>query len=73
MDQGSKLYPVEVKAGKTIASDSFRGLDYWNNLANADPRDSYLIYANTEKQTRKKGNVLGWKDASKLITTILQK
>lgn len=70
IDQGSKLYPLEIKAGKSIASDSFRGLDYWNDIANADPRDSYLIYADEEKQIRKQANVLGWKDASSLITTI---
>ena len=73
LDEGSKLYPIEIKAGKKIASDSFRGLDYWNNLAKGNPRDSYLIYTNKEKQIRQKGNVIGWKDASKLITTILQK
>ncbi|MFC1842385.1 ATP-binding protein [Candidatus Dependentiae bacterium] len=73
LDHGSKLYSVEVKAGKSIASDSFRGLDYWNNLAKGDPSDSYLIYANNERQIRKKGNVIGWKDASSLVTDILQK
>jgi len=72
LDQGSKLYPVEIKAGKNIASDSFRGLDYWNKFANVNPCDLYLIYANNEKQIRKKGNVNGWKDASTLIKNILQ-
>ena len=73
LDEGSKLYPIEIKAGKTVVSDSFRGLDYWNKLAGADPRNSYLVYANQEKQIRKKGNVIGWQDASSLISDILQK
>lgn len=73
LDQGTKLYPVEIKAGKSIASDFFRGLDYWNNLADGNPRDSYLVYASEQNQIRKKGNVLGWKDASFLIADILKK
>ncbi|MBI2603895.1 MAG: ATP-binding protein [Deltaproteobacteria bacterium] len=71
LDHGTKSYPVEIKAGKSVASDSFRGLDYWNELAGADPHDSYLIYANEEKQLRKQGNVIGWKDSSSLINIII--
>ncbi|MCK4517527.1 ATP-binding protein [Candidatus Babeliales bacterium] len=70
LDQGNKLYPIEIKAGKRVASDSFRGLTYWNELANANPQDSYLIYANDERQIRKQGNVIGWKDSSSLISNI---
>ena len=73
LDQGIKLYPIEIKVSKNIASDFFRGLDYWNKNANANPQDSYLIYAGEEKQLRKKGNVLGWKDASSLIQRIVSK
>jgi uncharacterized protein len=71
LDQGTKCYPVEIKAGKSVASDFFRGLDYWNEIANANPVDSYLIYANNEKQLRKHGNVIGWKDSSSLIDNII--
>ncbi len=70
LDQGTNLYPIEIKAGKTITKDAFRGLDYWNRIANADPHNAYLIYANTEKQIRKQGNVIGWRDAGTLIETI---
>jgi len=71
LDQGLKLYPVEIKSGMTIPSDSFRGLDYWNSIAGADSKNSYLVYANEEKQNRKQGNVIGWKDASDLIGNII--
>lgn len=71
LDQGTKKYPVEIKAGVQVASDAFRGLDYWNELAKADPRDAYLIYAHDDKQIRKQANVIGWRDASSLIKTIV--
>ncbi len=70
LDQGAKNYPVEIKAGRIVASDAFRGIDYWNDLANANSRDSYLIYAGDEKQTRKHGNVINWQEASNLIENI---
>ncbi|MFA6527496.1 MAG: ATP-binding protein [Candidatus Babeliales bacterium] len=73
LDQGAKSYPVEIKSGKSIASDSFRGIDYWNDIAKANTRDSYLIYAGSEKQLRKQGTVLGWQDASSLIKNIVTK
>ncbi|MFH0898785.1 MAG: DUF4143 domain-containing protein [bacterium] len=73
LDQADALYPVEIKAGTSIASDSFKGLDYWNALAQADPVHSYLIYAHDEKQKRKRGNVIGWKDASTLNENVAKK
>lgn len=73
LDHGSRRYPLEIKAGTVVATDFFRGLDYWNEIATADPRDSYLIYAGEEKQIRKHGNVIGWKDASSLVASITAK
>ncbi len=72
LDYGTKLHPVEIKAGTSLASDSFRGLDYWNEIAQTNPRDAYLIYAHNERQIRKQGNVLGWKDASTLVDKLLK-
>jgi predicted AAA+ superfamily ATPase len=73
LDHGIKNYPVEIKAGKSIASDSFNGLDYWNKLSNANSQNSYLVYSGDEKQIRKQGNVIGWKDSSFLIKNIISK
>lgn len=70
IDNGNVCYPLEIKAGKTIASDSFRGLEYWNDIAKANPQNAYLVYANTEKQLRKQGTVIGWQEAGSLIETL---
>jgi uncharacterized protein len=71
LDHGIVLYPFEIKSGTEIASDSFKGLDYWNELSKNDPKNSYLIYAGEERQIRKKGNVIGWKDASHLVEDVV--
>lgn len=70
LDQGGTCHPIEIKAGKSVASDAFRGLDYWNDLAQASSSDSYLVYAGDEKQIRKHGTVLGWRDSSALVNNI---
>jgi predicted AAA+ superfamily ATPase len=72
IDQGGACYPLEIKSGRSIASDSFRGLDYWNTIAEADSRNAYVIYANDEKQIRKQGTVIGWKEAGSLVESITQ-
>lgn len=73
LDHGSKLYPIEIKAGERIATDFFKGLDYWNGLSNGNPTDSYLIYAGGEKQIRKQANVIGWRHASDILGIISRK
>jgi hypothetical protein len=71
LDYGTKLYPVEIKAGTAVASDAFRGLEYWNELAKTNTSTAYLVYADHEKQIRKQANVIGWKNASSLVIDIL--
>ena len=73
LDHGMKKYPIEIKAGKNIASDFFRGLEYWQKHSDTAPQDSYLIYGGHEKQIRKYGNVLGWRDMRILIQELLSK
>lgn len=73
LDHGNTLYPLEIKAGTTIASDAFRGLEYWNKISESNTRNAYIIYAGKEKQVRKQANVIGWKDTSSLIKTITAK
>lgn len=60
VDQGTLLTPIEIKSGATIASDFFTGLTKWNQLAENDPSNSYVIYGGKEKQNRSQGVILGW-------------
>jgi uncharacterized protein len=70
LDYGNKLIPIEIKAGQKIASDMFRGLNFWNKLSGNKPQDSYLIYNGQEKQTRKQGNIISLKDSATLVEKI---
>ncbi len=69
LDWKGKTIPVEIKSAKTISSDFFDGLDYWNRLADRAPEQSLLIYGGDSDQQRSHGTVLSW--ASPKIEEIL--
>lgn len=70
LDYGTKLYPLEIKSGKSINRESFRGLNYWKSLAKEAAGDAYVVYGGEERQQRKQGYVIGWKESSNLIKKI---
>ncbi|CAN5135192.1 ATP-binding protein [soil metagenome] len=67
IDRGARLIPIEIKAGETIDSSYFDGLEYWNELAKSDPEQGYLIYGGKENQSRSKGNVISWRAINKIV------
>ena len=59
IDDGGKLIPIEIKAGKTINSDYFKGITFRNKLTNS--KGGQIIYAGTEKQLRSNNiNIFPW-------------
>jgi len=54
------LIPIEIKAGSTIHSNFFTGLNYWNTLTGNDPKDGFLVYTGHKNQTRSQAQVLSW-------------
>ncbi|MCF8120389.1 MAG: AAA family ATPase, partial [Deltaproteobacteria bacterium] len=53
--------PVEVKSGKTISPDFFKGLRFWSKISGAEGRHMVLVYAGEMEQNRTEGRVLSWK------------
>jgi predicted AAA+ superfamily ATPase len=66
IEKGNELIPLEIKAGKTIASDYFNELNYWSNLAEKDPARGIVVYAGNENQKRKMGQVVSWQNIDKI-------
>ncbi|KKP22567.1 MAG: hypothetical protein SZ59_C0005G0032 [candidate division TM6 bacterium GW2011_GWF2_28_16] len=62
IEKGQKLIPIEIKAGKTINSSFFDNLQSWCELTKIDPKNSYLVYAGNESQTRSISNIVAWSD-----------
>ncbi len=67
IERAGMVLPIEIKAGKTITQDYFSGLDYWNELTQSETRNSFVVYAGSENQTRKQGNVVGWQSVDQII------
>lgn len=49
IDEAGILRPIEIKAGKTINTDYFKGINFWNKLTSGNGGE---IYAGTESQIR---------------------
>ncbi len=60
VERASRLLALEIKSGKTINNDFFKGLVYWQSLSGDTPENSYLIYGGDASQQRKNASVLGW-------------
>lgn len=65
------LTPVEIKSAKTINSEFFEGLNYWNRLAKNTPENTFLIYGGNENQTRSYGKIISWKNLENIPSKIV--
>lgn len=53
LENGEKLFPVEIKSGKTITKDFFKGLQYWQQLTGN--HEGAIVYAGDSSQKRSTG------------------
>ena len=63
IDRYEGLVPLEIKSGKTINRDFFKGLNYWCRLSGVVPSSAYLVYGGEETQQRSCGQVIPWHEA----------
>lgn len=55
----NKLLPIEIKSGKTVTDDYFKGLKYWQKIGGN--QKGYVIYAGNDIQTRSNNiSILPW-------------
>lgn len=60
IDKGQKLQPLEIKSGMTIASDWFKNIDKWKELAGSYADTGILVYGGDKHQKRSKAIVVPW-------------
>lgn len=53
IDRKSELLPIEIKSGKTVTSDYFKGLNFWNKLTGN--QGGMVVYGGDMQQTRSDG------------------
>lgn len=60
IEDGECLYPVEIKSGRTVASDMFDNLVWWSNLAGQATGTAVLVYGESDVYTRNQIAVRPW-------------
>ena len=69
-EHGQHLLPVEIKSGSTIASDWFKGLKTWSDLAGDVAETPWLVYGGDQRQNRGNIEVLPWQQIEQLAEII---
>lgn len=72
IDDSRYPVPVEIKAGKTVATDFFKELKTWEKITDTPQAPHYLIYGGDKNQGWPHAQVLSWKSAGHLIKKIAQ-
>jgi len=70
IEEGNKLAPVEIKAGQTVASDYFRGLERWKGLAKGTWGKAWLLYGGAKRQTRLGFSVVSWAEIGSFVNRL---
>ena len=64
------FHAVEIKSGETVATDFFRGLDYWRDALKGESITPWVVYGGSAPQDRERGRVLPWSDLGPLLCEI---
>ena len=56
-----QLKAIEIKSGKTISTDFFKGFKYFDKLVNQEAQKNFLVYGGENVQQRSVAAVVGWK------------
>lgn len=65
IDRGMFLYPIEIKAGKTVTNDYFKNLQFWSKITGTT--EGTVVYAGDLVQKRSNGvNVIPWNNLQEL-------
>jgi len=66
VEEAKTLKIVEIKSGKTIKTDFFKGLNKFEKLANNFTVKKLLVYGGNESQKRSHVQILSWKDVKQI-------
>ena len=66
IERENKLYPVEIKAGETIASDWLSPIKTWQKWAQGNSGEATLIYGGYRRMTRSGAMMIPWNQVEKV-------
>ncbi len=66
LERGARLLPVEIRSGRTVAADFFRGLEQFGQVAGAAAEPGIVVYGGDRVQQRRAGAALPWREIESL-------
>ena len=66
LDFGQQIFPVEIKAGRTIASDFFRNLAFYRKLNSDGTKGAGLVYGGLDRRVAHDTQVVGYPGVQEL-------
>ena len=70
IDESKYPVPVEIKAGKTVVTDFFKDINFWEGITDTPQAPRYLVYGGSENQNWPQAHVVSWKAAGTLLEKI---
>lgn len=67
VESGNQLQAIEIKSGLTVASDMFKALQKWQEIAAGTAAKATLVYGGENNYDRQGCRVLGWRDVAALV------
>jgi len=71
VEKGEKLIPIEIKSGRTVSSDYFKGLTYWSMLSQTPEGKGFLVYGGETSQQRREAHLMGWRSFAKDLSIVI--
>jgi uncharacterized protein len=67
IEQGPALHAIELKYGKTVNPDYFKGLKYWTRLTGSPEGAGIVVYGGELASGRQEGRVVPWNRLEGLV------
>jgi len=65
-----KTVPVEIKSGKTVIDNFFKGLGDWQEITEQRDVTSYVVYGGNDNMERKKACIFAWNNITQMLEEI---
>jgi predicted AAA+ superfamily ATPase len=72
IERADGVRAVEIKAGRTVSRDSFRGLERYQKWSGLPPEHAYLAYSGDDTLQRKSARLLSWRDIHTLVDAVVR-
>ncbi len=68
VENGNRLIPIEIKSGKTVNQEFFKGLEKWQALAGEAVDSPTLIHGGSDRYRHKGIQVTGWRESGSVLS-----